>query len=296
MKPIQYLFISFLGILLAGALLFFYQTQRLAELERHAEVQSAAAVTAAPSRIPASRSVDPASKTAHPASLVFLGKLKDALANSLTKNQVEALLNPGDAELGFESLVTAANLTGDEREAVRRGLKQFDGHRAELYLNRSLSPAALADELLKVKGRREAWLAAQLGKERYEAVVRCGERQARASAERRAAASVSRISSAADLSQAQKDALYAGFLDLNLNPPSSAGNKLTVETFANLKVEPSVPDLSEDAEKILTEEQLRLYQLQKKTSAQTLAARSQGLMGITESLIPTVMNLLETGQ
>ncbi|MES2659543.1 MAG: hypothetical protein V4689_13070 [Verrucomicrobiota bacterium] len=301
MNPVQRLSISFGAILLFGGLMFIYQTQRLGELERRAESRSAATMTDvppldggpapdSPGAVPAVKSTPAATDPAGE----FIGKLKEALATSLTEEQVIAFLNMGGKGAAFESLAATANLTKEERDTIRQGLEQYDQERAALYLNRGLAPAALTAGLAEVKRRQEEWLAAQLGKERYEAVLRSDEQDTRASAERRAEQSVSRISSAADLTEAQKDKLYAGFLELNLHPPKTAEDKLVVETFGNLEMGPSAPDLSGDAERILTPKQRQLYQLQREASAQNTAAQSEMIMGLMESLMPAVMGLLET--
>jgi hypothetical protein len=305
MNPIQRLSISFGVILLLGGLMFIYQTKRLGDLERSRSAAAAAAVAAAgdtavppfdggpapdsPGAVPAVKSppaaTDPASE--------FIGKLKEALAASLTKDQVLTLEKMTGKGV-FESLAATANLTEEERNTIRQGLEQYDEERAALYLNRGLAPAALTAGLEKVERRQKEWLATQLGKERYEAVLRSDEQNARASAERRAAQSVSRISAAADLTEAQKDQLYAGFLELNLHPTKAAEDKLVVETFGTLKMGPFTPDLSGDVERILTPEQRQLYQLQREASAQSTAAQDEIIMGLMKSMMPTVMGLLET--
>jgi hypothetical protein len=298
MNPIQRLSISFGVILLLGGLMFVHQTKRLGDLERS---RSAAAVTAVPpidgGPAPESHDAVPAVKSPPAATdpaAEFIGKLKEALAASLTKDQVIAFLNTDRKWVAFESLAATANLTKAERDTIRRGLEAYDEERAALYLNRGLAPAALSAGLTQVKRRQEEWLGTQLGQERYEAVLRSDEQDARTSAEQRAAQSVSRISAAADLTEAQKDQLYAGFLELNLQPIQAAEDKLVVETFGNLEKGPFAPDLSEDVERILTPEQLQLYQLQRGASSQSTAAQGKMMNGLMKSVMPAVMGLLET--
>ena len=280
MNPVQRLSVSFGFILVLGGLIFFLQNRQLDDLAHRAEFRSAAA---GPPLTPLdgtpeadSSDTTPAVESPQPTTDptdVFIKKLK---------------------ELSFESLAAAANLTNEERDTIRQGLERYDEQKVALYLNRGLATAALTAGLAEVKGRQEAWLASQLGKEQYEAVLRSDEQHTRASAERRAAESVSRINSAADLTETQKEKLYAGFLELNLHPPTAAEDKLGVDTFGYLEIGPSAPDLSADAEKILTPEQRQLYQLQRQAAAQNTAAQGEAIMSMMESLMPVVMGLLES--
>ena len=301
MNPVQRLSVSFGFILVLGGLIFFLQNRQLDDLAHRAEFRSAAAGTPLTplDGTPEADSSDttPAVESPQPTTDptdVFIKKLKEALAASLAKEQVRAFLNMGGKELSFESLAAAANLTNEERDTIRQGLERYDEQKVALYLNRGLATAALTAGLAEVKGRQEEWLASQLGKERYEAVLRSDEQHTRASAERRAAESVSRINSAADLTETQKEKLYAGFLELNLHPPTAAEDKLVVDTFGYLEIGPSAPDLSADAEKILTPEQRQLYQLQRQAAAQNTAAQGEAIMSMMESLMPVVMGLLES--
>lgn len=301
MNPIQRLSISFGVILLLGGLMFVHQTKRLGDLERSRSAAAVTAVTAVPPSdggpAPESPGAVPAVKSPPAATdpaAEFIGKLKEALAASLTKDQVIAFMSMERKGVAFESLAAAANLTKKERNTILKGLEPYDEQRAALYLNRGLAPAARSAGLAHVKLRQEEWLATQLGKERYEAVLRSEEQDARTSAERGAAKSVSRISAAADLTDAQKDQLYAGFLERNLHPTKAAEDKLVVGTFGNLEKGPFAPDLSGDVERILTPEQLQLYQLQREASAQSAAVQGKMVNGLMQSMMPAVMGLLET--
>ncbi|MES2438877.1 MAG: hypothetical protein V4584_07415 [Verrucomicrobiota bacterium] len=299
MHTVQRISTSFAAILLLGGLIFIYQTRRLDELEHRSGFRSTGSATPPDdeTRLADASDTAPAVKSPQPGTdptQTFIAKLKETLATSLTEDQVIAFRNMGAKGLTVEDLGAAANLSKEERNTIRQGLKQYDKQRAALYLDHDLAPAALTSGLAEVKHRQEKWLAAQLGRERYESVLRSDERKARASAEHRAAESVSRISSAADLTESQKDRLYAGFLDINLHPPKAAEDKLVVETFGNLEIGPSAPDLSEDAEKILTPDQLRIYQLQRRATAENAGAQNDLMMGMMQSLMPTVLELLET--
>ena len=301
MNPVQRLSISFGVILVLGGLIFFHQNRRLDDLAHRAEFRSAAA---GPPLAPLDGTPEADSSDTTPAvespqqgidpADAFNRKLKEALAASLAKDQVRTFLKVGGKELPFESLAAAANLTNEERDTIRQGLERYDEQKVALYLNRGLATAALTAGLAEVKGRQEEWLAAQLGKERYESILRSNEQHTRASAERRAAGSVSRINSAADLTETQKEKLYAGFLELNLHPPTAAEDKLVVDTFGYLEIGPSAPDLSADAEKILTPEQWQLYQLKRQAAAQNTAAQGEAIMRMMKSLMPAVMELLES--
>jgi hypothetical protein len=301
MNPVHRLSISFGVILILGGLIFSHQNRRLEDLAHRAEFRSAAA---SPPITPLNETPEADSSDTTPAvessqprtdpADAFISKLKEALAASLAKDQVRAFLNMGGKGLSFESLAAAANPTNVERDTIRQGLERYDEQKVALYLNRDLASTALTAGLAEVKRRQDEWLAAQLGKERYEAILRSNEQHTRASAERRAAGSVSRINSAADLTETQKEKLYAGFLELNLHPPTAAEDKLVVDTFGYLEIGPSAPDLSEDAEKILTPEQRQLYQLQQQAAAQNTAAQGAAMMSMMESLMPVVMGLLES--
>lgn len=301
MNPVQRLLVSFGVILILGGLIFFYQNRRFDELAHRIEFRSAAVGTplALSDETPEADSSETTPAVESPQSDTdpadaFIRTLKEALAASLTKDQVSAFLNAGAKGTAFERLAATANLTKEERDTIRQGLEHYDEQKVALYINRDLATAALTAGLAEVKRRQEEWLASQLGKERYEAILRSDEQHTRASAERRAAGSVSRINSAADLTETQKEKLYAGFLELNLHSPTAAEDKLVVDTFGSLEIGPSAPDLSADAEKILTPEQRQLYQLQRQAAAQNTSAQGEAIMGTMESLMPVVMGLLES--
>jgi hypothetical protein len=301
MNPLRRFSITFGSILLLGGLVFVYQTRRLGEIGRGVTPRSTAMGNAVPTRDEISDTGEPAKKTGEGTrqpdkdeAAEFIGKLKAALANSLTEDQVIAFLNMGTKGATFETIAAAANLTLEESATIRERLEKFDQERAALYLNHDLTPAALNTGLAEVNLRQDKWLAGQLGADRYAELIRYDDRRSRNSAKQRAAESVARIGSATDLTEAQKEKLNEGFLELNLRTPETAvENKLVVETNGSLELGPSAPDLSEEVEKILTPEQLEDYQLQREAIAQNTEARSEVLMEMMQSLMPAVIRLLE---
>ncbi len=299
MNPVQRLSASFAVILLLGGAMFIYQTQQLVEIEQRAERQPAiSAATPADDETPLAEvsPTTPITKSSQPdtdPAVAMIAKLNGILAKTLTEDLVIMLQNVEAKGRNLESL-TAANLSNAERDMIRQGLEPYAKERAALYLNRDLPSAALTAGLAEVTRRQEEWLAAQLGKDRYDSVLRADEQKTRLSAERRATQSVSRISAAADLTDTQQDQLYAGFLQHNLHPPKAVEDKLVVQTFGNLTVGPSTPDLSEDAEKLLTPAQLKIYQLQKQNAATNAEVQGKLTGTLMERLMPAVQQLLET--
>lgn len=300
MNPTLRLSASFAVVILVGGLIFSIQTRKLAELERHTEYLSTASVATPPAKTPCLAGVSdtaPSTKSlssdADPAA-AFIAKIEETLTASLTEEQVTTLQKMTADGMGFECLATAANLNEEERNKIQQGLKSYDQQRTVLYLNRKLPATTLAVGLAEVKQRQEEWLAAQLGPERYESLLRSDERETTARAARKATDSVSRINSVADLTETQRDKLYAGFLELNLHPTKPAEHKLTVETSGDIEFGPFAPDLSEDIEKLLTPDQLEIYQLQRRAMAEEVKARDDLKMGLMPSLMATVMELLES--
>ena len=299
MNLVQRLSASFAVILLLGGAMFIYQTKRLVEIEQRAEHQPAvSAATPADGGTPLAEvsPTTPIAKSSQPdtdPAAAMIAKLNGILAKALTEDLVIMYENVKAKGRNLESL-TAANLSDLERETIRKGLEPYAKEKAALHLNRDLPAAASTAGLAEVTRRQEEWLAAQLGKERYDSVLRADEQKTRLSAERLATKSVSRIAAAADLTDTQRDQLYAGFLQHNLHPPKAVEDKLVVQTYGNLTVGPSAPDLSEDAEKILNPAQLKIYQLQKQNAATNSEVQGK-LMGVMmENLMPAVQQLLES--
>lgn len=296
MNPLRRFSITFGIILLLGGLLYVYQTRRLGEIARHVESRSAVAETGVPSpdNAPVAGKPWKASQPDADEAEKFIVKLKAALAASLTEDQLTSFLSMGGTGVTFETVAASTHLTPEESSAIREGMEKYDKERAVLYLNHDPTRAALNAGLAGLKLRQEKWLAGQLGTERYARLIRDDDRRARDSARQRAAESVARIGSATDLTEEQKEKLNDGFLKLNLDPPRTAAeNKLVVETTGSLETGPSAPDLSEEAEKILTPGQLEGYQRQREAAAENTKARSEATMGMMESLLPAVIKLLE---
>jgi len=301
----KHLSVTFAIVLLLGGLMSFHQTRRLTVLENRQGALAAATDTVNPPRHEVSQAdlhVGPAGVRNPPAlaaaqdpeadpAAAFIEALKDKLKTSLKPEQVAGFLIN---EQAFESLALAAHLTAEERVSVQAGLKSYDLERAGLYLDRTLTTAARLEGLAEVKQRQEAWLAGQLGKDRYEAVLLSGKRNKRASAERMASAGVSRISSSVDLTEAQKAELHAGFLERSLNPAIPRGGEIAVIASSSIEMGPFAPDLSEDAEKILTPGQWQLYQGQMDASAKSMNRQGELMLGLMESLKPAFGELLES--
>lgn len=297
MNPLRRFSITFDIIVLLGGLLFIRQTRRLGEVRRHVVSLPNMAQIELPSPGETSVTDKPAGKSQADtdAEEKLIAKLKAALAASLTEEQLTAFLSMGGTGVTFESVAASAHLTPEESSHIREELGKYDKERAALYLNHDLTPAALDVGLAGLKLRQDKWLAGQLGTERYARMIRDEDRRNRASAKQRAAESVSRIGSATDLTEEQKKKkLNDGFLKINLDSPRKAAeNKLVVETTGSLEMAPSAPDLSQEAEKILTPGQLEDYQHQQEASTENTKARSEAMMGMMESLLPAVIKLLE---
>lgn len=301
MNSLQHFSITFGSVLLIGGLAFIHQTRRLGEIRQLVKAMPAVAesagrplgeTSAADQSADRPAMTDPQQDT--DAAEKFIGKLKRALAAALTEDQVAAFLKTGGRAGTFECLAAAVDLTLEESATIREGLEKYDGQRAALYANHDLAPATLAGGLAGLKRRHEEWLAGQLGPERYAALNLHQERRTSDSAKLRAAASVSRIAAATELTEAQRQQLNEGFLELNLRPTLPAEDKLVVETFGNLTMGPPAPDLSSEAEKILTPEQLENYQIQQEAAVENTEAQSGAMMEMMESLLPAVIKLLET--
>ncbi|RYD47147.1 MAG: hypothetical protein EOP83_28490 [Verrucomicrobiaceae bacterium] len=98
---------------------------------------------------------------------------------------------------------------------------------------------------------------------------------------------------ATDLSEEQREKLYEGFLELNLRPTPPPENKIVVETTGKLEIGPGPPDLSGEVEKILTPEQWEHYQFQREATTANTGDQTEAMMEMMESLLPTVIELLE---
>lgn len=294
MNQIQRFSASFAVVLLLGGLLFVHQSRQLDELRGHSESPALArrsnpspnGSTPPGSTAPSSRPKPSDADTA----AAFVKTFKEKLASTIEPEAFAAFLGNGGR---FERICSVAKLTDDERAIVEKQLEQFDAENARLSLDSKLTPDARATALSALKMRRNEWLEAQLGKERAEAIKVSDQAQKRADAEERAALAVSRISGIARLSAAQRDELFKGLVERDLQP-SQAEPMIEQQTYGKIEMEPPVPDLTEEAAKILTPDQLQASQRQLERSNLSLVQQQKLITKMMEAMQPALEEMLQS--
>ncbi len=184
-----------------------------------------------------------------------MNMLKTKLLASIKPDDLAEMLADGGDFLNIETAVT---LTDEERTSIQQKLKQFNLKKAALFLNANLTPTARATELATAKRLKDEWLSAKLGKERANAVTLSDQARQRSSVEKRADEAILRMDYCLNLSAAQKDQLRAGLIERDLVPVTTE-EMLIQKNNSNINMEPPVPDLSAEIEKILTPAQLKLH-------------------------------------
>jgi hypothetical protein len=294
MNQIQRFSASFTVVLLVGGLLFVHQSRRLDELRGHSESPALARrsnpsptgstppVSTAPSSRPKLSDADTAA--------AFVKTFKEKLTSTIEPEAFSALLGNGGR---FERICSVAKLTDAERAIVEKQLVQFDAENARLSLDSKLTPDARATALFALKTRRNEWLEAQLGKERAEAIKVSDQAKKRADAQERAALAVSLISGIARLSAAQKDELFKGLVERDLQP-SQAEPMIEQQTYGKIEMEPPIPDLTEEAAKILTPDQLQASQRQLERSNLSLVQQQKLITKMMEAIQPALEDMLQS--
>jgi len=285
-------FLSAAVVFVAGAVFFAQQASRLSAARRIAQVPPG--VTSAPAAATARTWAPPPAKRPEPEGRL-LDRLGERLVTSLDLSKMTIFLEATDGvELG--RIVIAAALTAEERKAFEEKFAAFRHEQATLIKRKDLTRAGEDAAWKELADRKNEWIASQLGAERAAKVEESKRVVARASAERDAAQLVSRISHAADLTTAQKDRLYATFVNSAQNPPvtTAPGDQpLKFRVYGTLKEEPPAPDILEEARAILTPEQWAQH-----VQSTTLSARQQETMmsainGMAPAAITTLQEFLD---
>lgn len=263
---------SFTTILLLGVLAFTYQTRHFGRLwsgsDSHAvavrsstpsleqstiQEMSAAALEKQASAAATDATVDPV--------VDFMDTINEKLVTLIKPEQLAKIL--GDREqLG--RIAGVVKLNDEERVNLQKRLEQFELAKASLLLNPNLTPAARASELAKAKQQKDDWFSTQLGRIKSDEIIRSNHLHEHATTERRASLAISRMSDTLNLSEDQKEQLQVGLVERDLNPVTQP--MLAVKVFGTIQTEPPDPDISEDAEKILTPAQWQTYQIQNATN------------------------------
>ncbi len=282
---------SFTTIFLVGALDFVYQTRYLGGLQNRSDSHAAALSSSALS-LDQSMSQElsaavmekqsPAVVTALTVDPVadYMETINKKLVTLVKPEQLAKIL--GDRKQ-LKRIAGVVKLTDEERVNVQNRLEQFELAKASLLLNSKLTPAARASELAKAKQQKDEWLSTQLGKQRADEIIRSNQRHEHAATEQRASLAISRMSEILNLSENQKMQLHAGFVERALNPQTQP--MLAAKVYGTIQTEPPVPDISEDAEKILTSAQWQVHQNQVATNRQT-DEELNDMAGMMSELLP----------
>lgn len=271
------------AVLIAGAVVFAQQSRRLTEV-RGTSVPPAPAtapnVSARPWAPPPAKPPEPEGR--------LLDRLGERLVESLDPAQVAVFLEAADAmELGHIAL--AAHLSAEERKAFEEKFAAIR-HEQSLLLKRTGLTSETENSAWKnLSEQKKAWVTAQLGPERAAKMEESKKAFAQAGAEHDAARLVSRISHVADLTPEQKDRLYATFVERAQNPPPSPDQALKFRVSVDMREEPAIPDISEEAGTILTPEQLAAHK-----QSIALAARQNNTLGTAaKGMAPSVITTLQ---
>ena len=193
----------------------------------------------------------------------FMDTINEKLVTLIKPEQLAKIL--GDREQ-LERIAGVVKLTDEERINLQKRLEQFELAKASLLLNSNLTPATRANELANAKQQKDDWFSTQLGRMRSEEIIRSNQLHEHAATERRASLAVSRMNDTLNLSDDQKEQLQVGLVERDLNPVTQP--MLAVKIYGTIQTNPPDPDISEDAEKILTPAQWQTYQIQNATNRQ----------------------------
>jgi hypothetical protein len=287
---------SFMTILLLGILAFIYQTRYLGGLQIQSNSQ-AAAVGSSASFLEQSTTKESSAATVKqsPAAAtvatvdpvaVFMDTINEKLVTLVKPEQLAKILRN---KTKLERVTAVVKLSDEERENIQKRLEQFDIANCSLLLNPNLTPAARASELAKARKQKDDWLSAQLGKKRSDEVTRASQFHENAATELRASLAVSRMSATLNLSDEQKKQLQAGLVERDLDPLTQP--MLSAKVFGTIQTEPPVPDISEDAEKILTPAQWQFHQTQHAAKSQEneeLNAMGEMMSGLLPTLFEEI--------
>jgi hypothetical protein len=286
---------AFVVTLSLGTLLYSHQTTQLNDLQRRTKAQVIAARDSAPSlpetTMPESSMAAPGkpNPAAEDPAAVFMSMLMEKVVTFMKPDDLAEVLGDGGY---FENILSAVKLTDEERASIQQRLKQFNLKKTALFVNANLTPAARAAELAAAKQQREEWLVAKLGKERADAAILSIQLHERASAEKRASEAVLRMDYSLNLSDAQKNQLLAGLIKRDLTP-ATAEAMLNQETYGGINIEPPVPDLSADMEKILPPAQWQLYQKNRQTVPNPMFQEQKLMDPLIESAQSTLVEFLQ---
>jgi hypothetical protein len=284
---------SFTTILLLGILAFIYQTRYLGGLQIQSNSQAAAVGNCAPTldqstkpegSAAAMEKQSPATATVATVDpvAVFMDTINEKLVTLVKPEHLAKII--GD-RTQLERVAAVVKLSDEERENVQKRLEQFEIAKCSLLLNPNLTPAARASELAKARRQKDDWLSAQLGKKRSDEVTRASQLHENAATELRASLAVSRMSATLNLSDEQKKQLQAGLVERDLDPLTQP--MLSAKVYGTIQTEPPVPDISEDAEKILTPAQWQFHQTQHAAKSQENEELSE-MSEMMSGLLPTL--------
>lgn len=281
---------SFATILLLGMLAFTYQSRHLDWLRSRSDSPVAMVRSPAPSQYSStSQEVSAATlEEQHPAAVTadpvaeFIDTINEKLVTLIKPESLAKIL--GD-RTQLERISAVVKLTDEERISVQKRLAQFDLAKCSLLLNPNLTPTARAGELAKAKQQKDDWFSTRLGKMRSDQIILSNQLHERAVTERRASLAVSRMSETLDLSDEQREQLQVGLVERDLKPLTQP--MLAAKFFGTMQTEPPVPDLSEEAEDILSPAQWQAYQKQGAINRQKDEEFNE-MAGMMTGLLPTL--------
>lgn len=288
---------SFTTILLLGVLAFTYQTRHLGGLQSRSDSHAAAVSSSTPSLDQSTSQERSAAAMEKQSSAATMAATVDPVADFLdtVNEKLVALVKPEQLakilwdKQQLERIAAVVKLTDEERVNLQKRLEQFDLAKASLFLNSNLTPAARASELAKAKQQKVEWFTTQLGKKRADEIILSNQLHERAATEQRASLAVSRMSDTLNLSEEQKEKLQVGLVERDLNPRTQP--MLAAKVHGTIQTEPSVPDISEDIEKILTPAQWQIYQNLSATNRQK-DEELKDMAGMMSGLLPTLFEEL----
>jgi hypothetical protein len=183
----------------------------------------------------------------------------------------------------LERIAMVVKLADSERANIQKQLEQFDLAKAVLFLNPNLTPTARASELAMAKRQKNDWFVTELGKQRADEVILADQLHENTATEQGATQTVSRMNDTLNLSDEQQKQLLAGLVERDLNCLTQP--MLAAKVSGTIQTEPPLPDISEDAEKILTPTQWQMYQDPGNTNRQK-AVELEGMVKVMIGLLP----------
>lgn len=274
---------SFALVIALGVSILVWQSLRLQEQKRATESysnkQKTSSLTGTVSGIE-NRKMRPLRKP------TAVERVNGKLFESMEPSKVVGLIHSGD-ELARINIAT--NLNESERAAFAQAFAEYDLQRAKAYLDTGLTNEERTAVLAEISEKKKTWIHGRLGADRSAALIRAETEFNQARAENNARIALTRLSLAVDLKESQANRLYPEFLKREMEQqatPHAETAPFALQPFGVISYDPAIPDISADAEKILTPAQWSAYREVQKSKAQEADIQRELL---TKEIVPNLL-------